>query len=151
MKINDVEVYHGEIKSSCCSYFIHSSYWWRHDVLFEKRFNIRAKTEKAITAEELAELSIDTDIITTNLASASNFAIVQFNILLSSEEAKEETEKRTPEVRAAIISTIASLSKEQLVGGGGITTLEKELSSKLSKIVETGKVERVLVTEFKVQ
>ena len=109
------------------------------------------KTEKAITAEELAELSIDTDIITTNLASASNFAIVQFNILLSSEEAKEETEKRTPEVRAAIISTIASLSKEQLVGGEGITTLEKELSSKLSKIVETGKVERVLVTEFKVQ
>jgi flagellar FliL protein len=109
------------------------------------------KTEKAITAEELAELSIDTDVITTNLASASNFAIVQFNILLSSEEAKEETEKRTPEVRAAIISTIAGLTKDQLVGGEGITTLEKELSSKLSKIVETGKVERVLVTEFKVQ
>ena len=109
------------------------------------------KVEKAITAEELAELSIDTDVITTNLASASNFAIVQFNILLSSEEAKEETEKRTPEVRAAIISTIANLSKEQLVGGDGITTLEKELSTKLSKIVETGKVERVLVTEFKVQ
>jgi flagellar FliL protein len=109
------------------------------------------ETEKAITAEELAELSIDTDVITTNLASASNFAIVQFNILLSSEEAKEETEKRTPEVRAAIISTIAGLTKNQLVGGEGITTLEKELSSKLSKIVETGKVERVLVTEFKVQ
>lgn len=109
------------------------------------------ETEKAITAEELAALSIDTDIITTNLASASNFAIVQFNILLSSEEAKEETEKRTPEVRAAIISTIAGLTKDQLVGGEGITTLEKELSSKLSKIVETGKVERVLVTEFKVQ
>lgn len=109
------------------------------------------ETEKAITAEELAELSIDTDIITTNLASASNFAIVQFNILLSSEEAKEETEKRTAEVRAAIISTIAGLTKDQLVGGEGITTLEKELSSKLSKIVETGKVERVLVTEFKVQ
>ena len=109
------------------------------------------ETEKAITAEELAALSIDTDVITTNLASASNFAIVQFNILLSSEEAKEETEKRTPEVRAAIISTIAGLNKEQLIGGAGIATLEKELSSKLSKIVETGKVERVLVTEFKVQ
>lgn len=109
------------------------------------------ETEKAITAEELAELSIDTDVITTNLASASNFAIVQFNILLSSEEAKEETEKRTPEVRAAIISTIAGLNKDQLIGGDGITTLEKELSAKLGKIVETGKVERVLVTEFKIQ
>jgi flagellar FliL protein len=118
---------------------------------FKKDLIFGPETEKAITAEELAELSIDTDIITTNLASASNFAIVQFNILLSSEEAKEETEKRTPEVRAAIISTIAGLTKDQLVGGEGITTLEKELSSKLSKIVETGKVERVLVTEFKVQ
>jgi flagellar FliL protein len=118
---------------------------------FKKDLIFGPETEKAITAEELAALSIDTDIITTNLASASNFAIVQFNILLSSEEAKEETEKRTPEVRAAIISTIAGLNKEQLIGGAGIATLEKELSSKLSKIVETGKVERVLVTEFKVQ
>lgn len=118
---------------------------------FKKDLIFGPETEKAITAEELAALSIDTDIITTNLASASNFAIVQFNILLSSEEAKEETEKRTPEVRAAIISTIAGLTKDQLVGGEGIKVLEKELSSKLSKIVETGKVERVLVTEFKVQ
>ena len=109
------------------------------------------KTEKAITAEELAELSIDTDVITTNLASASNFAIVQFNILLSSEEAKEETEKRTADGHAAYTGPNAPLSKEQLVGGEGITTLEKELSTKLSKIVETGKVERVLVSEFKVQ
>ena len=109
------------------------------------------ETEKAITAEELAELSIDTDIITTNLASASNFAIVQFNILLSSEETKIEAENRTAEVRAAIISTMASFTKDQLAGKEGIVNLEQELSSKLGNIVQTGKVERVLVTEFKVQ
>lgn len=118
---------------------------------YMKKVEGEPETEKAISAEELAELSIDTDVITTNLASASNFAIVQFNILLSSEEAKEETEKRTPEVRAAIISTIAGLKKDQLIGGDGINILEKELSAKLGKIVETGKVERVLVTEFKIQ
>lgn len=118
---------------------------------YMKKVEGEPETEKAITAEELAELSIDTDVITTNLASASNFAIVQFNILLSSEEAKAETEKRTPEVRAAIISTIAGLKKDQLIGGDGINILEKELSAKLGKIVETGKVERVLVTEFKIQ
>jgi flagellar FliL protein len=116
-----------------------------------KKVEAGPETEKAITAEEIAELSIDTDVITTNLASASNFAIVQFNILLSNSEAKEETEKRTAEVRAAIISTIAGLTKEQLIGGDGITILEKELSTKLDNIVETGKVERVLVTEFKIQ
>ncbi len=120
-------------------------------MFYMKKVEAEPETEKAISAEELAELSIDTDVITTNLASASNFAIVQFNILLSSEEAKEETEKRTPEVRAAIISTIAGLTKDQLIGGDGINILEKELSAKLGKIVETGKVERVLVTEFKIQ
>ena len=120
-------------------------------MFYMKKVEAEPETEKAISAEELAELSIDTDIITTNLASASNFAIVQFNILLSSEEAKAETEKRTPEVRAAIISTIAGLTKDQLIGGEGISILEKELSAKLGNIVETGEVDRVLVTEFKIQ
>ncbi|MGB2991399.1 MAG: flagellar basal body-associated FliL family protein [Paenisporosarcina sp.] len=120
-------------------------------MFYMKKVEAEPEAEKAISAEELAELSIDTDVITTNLASASNFAIVQFNILLSSEEAKAETEKRTPEVRAAIISTIAGLTKDQLIGGEGISILEKELSAKLGNIVETGEVDRVLVTEFKIQ
>ncbi|WP_342542745.1 flagellar basal body-associated FliL family protein [Paenisporosarcina sp. FSL H8-0542] len=107
--------------------------------------------EKEISAEELVEMSVDTDVITTNLASANNFAIVQFNILLSSKETKEEAEKRKPEVRAAIISTVAGFTKDELIGKEGIVKLEKELSTKLESIVETGEVERVLVTEFKLQ
>lgn len=102
------------------------------------------------TAEELAAMSIDTDVITTNLASP-NFGIVQFNILLDSEKTKEEAEKRTPEVRAAIISTVAGFTKEELVGANGIATLEEQLKAKLAEIMQTGNVERVLVTEFKVQ
>lgn len=106
--------------------------------------------KKQPTAEELAAMSIDTDVITTNLASP-NFGIVQFNILLDSEKTKEEAEKRTPEVRAAIISTVAGFTKEELVGADGIATLEEQLKAKLAEIMQTGKVERVLVTEFKVQ
>ena len=121
---------------------------------FEKSaFGSKGDTEKekGPSAEETAEQSIDTDVITTNLASPENFGIVQFNILLSSEKAKLETEKRTAEVRAAIISTVAGFTKDDLVGKEGIAKLEKEMTSKVSKIVQTGKVERVLVTEFKVQ
>lgn len=106
--------------------------------------------EKQPSAEELAAMSIDTDIITTNLASP-NFGIVQFNILLDSEKAKEEAAKRTPEVRAAIISTVAGFTKEELVGREGIAELEEQLKGKLADIIQTGKVDRVLVTEFKVQ
>lgn len=107
-------------------------------------------SEKGPSAEEIAERSLDTDVITTNLAS-NHFGVVQFNILLDSKEAKEELEKRKPEVRAAIISTLAGFTKDQLTGKGGLINLEKEIFSKVKPIVETGRVDRVLVTEFKVQ
>ena len=110
-----------------------------------------AEEEKPLSAEEVAEMSIDTDIITTNLASPGNFGIVQFNILLSDKDTKEEAEKRTAEVRAAVISTVASFQKDELVGENGIATLEEELAARLAEVFEKGTVERVLVTEFKVQ
>ena len=122
--------------------------------MFFLKDNVMGKEKEKETnysAEELAEMSVDTDIITTNLGSHSRFAILQFNILLSSKETKEEAEKRKPEVRAAIISTIAGFTKDELIGKEGIATLEKELTEKLESIVETGEVERVLVTEFKLQ
>lgn len=102
------------------------------------------------SAKKLAELSFDTDVITTNLAS-DNFAIVQFNILGDSKEVKEELELRIAEVRAAVISTLASFKKEELIGTEGIEKLENEMTTKLKGIVEEGKIKRVLVTEFKVQ
>jgi len=120
-------------------------------IFYMKNSEASAEEEKKISAEELAARSIDTDVITTNLASENNYAVVQFNILFGSEKAKEETEKRTPEVRAAVISTIAGFTKEQLIGKEGISTLEQELTRKLDEIVNEGRVERVLVTEFKLQ
>jgi len=120
-------------------------------LFYVKTTSAEPEEEKKVSAEELAEMSIDTDIITTNLASADNYAVVQFNILLDSKKAKEETEKRTAEVRAAVISTVAGFTKDDLIGNEGISTLEQQLSDKLSGIISEGKVERVLVTEFKLQ
>ncbi|WP_394121081.1 flagellar basal body-associated FliL family protein [Planococcus donghaensis] len=110
-----------------------------------------AEEEKPLSAEEVAELSIDTDIITTNLASPGNYGIVQFNILLSDKNTKAEAEKRTAEVRAAVIATVAGFKKEELIGENGITMLEEQLAARLAEVFEKGTVERVLVTEFKMQ
>lgn len=110
-----------------------------------------AEEEKPLSAEELAEMSIDTDVITTNLASPGNYGVVQFNILLSDIETKEEAEKRTAEVRAAVISTVAGFTKDELAGEGGIKMLEEELTARLSEVFEKGTVDRILVTEFKMQ
>lgn len=120
-------------------------------MFFLQKGEAKAGAEKKVSAEELAELSIDTDIITTNLASAEHFGVVQFNILLSDKKAKEEMATRTPEVRAAIISTVAGFTKDELVGTEGIASLEAALSLKLNDIIEAGEVKRVLVTELKVQ
>lgn len=110
-----------------------------------------AEEEEPLSAEEVIEMSIDTDIITTNLASPGNFGIVQFNILFSDIETKEEAGKRTAEVRAAVIATIAGFKKDELVGENGITMLEEELAARLTEVFEKGTVDRVLVTEFKMQ
>jgi len=107
--------------------------------------------QKELTAKEIKELSIDTEVITTNLASAENFAIVRFNILLDSKKAKEELELRTPELREAIITSVASFTKKDLVGDEGIQKLVNKLNERLKNVVKTGKVERILVTEFKLQ
>lgn len=106
---------------------------------------------KEISAEELVEYSLDTEVITTNLASANHFAVVQFNILLDSIEAKEELALRIPEVRAAIISSVASFTKDELVGEEGIQKLVTELEKRLTDTVDSGEIDRILVTEFKLQ
>lgn len=111
----------------------------------------QAEGDKKPSAEEIHARSVDTEVITTNLGSEGNYAVVQFNILLSSEKAKEEAEKRAPETKAAAIATIAGFQKDQLVGTEGIAALENELYTKLNEIIQDGKVERVLVTEFKLQ
>ena len=104
-----------------------------------------------LTADEMVELSIDTEEITTNLATPASYAVVQFNILLGDKKVKEEMEKRHAEVRAAAIATVAGMEKEQLIGTEGITLLQDEMVTQLESLVGEGKVERVLVTQFKVQ
>ncbi|OED31626.1 flagellar basal body-associated protein FliL [Planococcus maritimus] len=104
-----------------------------------------------LSADEMVELSIDTEEITTNLATPASYAVVQFNILLGDKKVKEEMEKRHAEVRAAAIATVAGMEKEQLVGTEGITLLQDEMVAQLESLVGEGKVERVLVTQFKVQ
>ncbi|ANU20994.1 flagellar basal body-associated protein FliL [Planococcus plakortidis] len=111
----------------------------------------KAETDAPLTADEIVELSIDTEAITTNLATPSSYAVVQFNILLGDKKIKEEMEKRHPEIRAAAIATVAGMEKDELIGAEGITLLQDEMTAQLQELVGKGKVERVLVTEFKVQ
>lgn len=111
----------------------------------------KADVDAPLTADEIAELSLDTEVITTNLATPSSYAVVQFNILSGDKKAKEELTKRQPEVRAAAIATVAGMEKDELIGTEGIALLQDGMAENLESLIGKGKIERVLITEFKVQ
>lgn len=105
---------------------------------------------KLISADEMVELSVDTEGITTNLFT-KDYIVVQFSILLDNIKAKEELEKRNPEVKSIIISTLSSLTPDDLKGEEGINRLEAALMNRFNEILHEGKAIRVLTIDFKIQ
>jgi flagellar protein FliL len=109
-----------------------------------------AQEEKEPTAEELAARSLTMEPLTTNLSS-DHFAIVQLNLLADHEKSYKELEVRNPELKAIVISTLAGLTKEDLKGSEGLKTFEETIKNEVNQVLHDGKVERVLVTDFKIQ
>lgn len=111
---------------------------------------VLAQEEKEPTAEELAARSYSMEPITTNLLS-DHFAVVQLNILADNEKSYHELEVRNPELKAIVITTLANLSRNDLKGAEGLKAFEASISKQINEVLHDGKVERVLVTDFKIQ
>ncbi|WP_273851606.1 flagellar basal body-associated FliL family protein [Guptibacillus spartinae] len=111
---------------------------------------VMAQEEKEPTAEELAARSYSMESLTTNLSS-DHFAVVQINLLADQEKSYKELEVRNPELKAIVISTLAGLTKEDLKGSEGLKTFEDTIKNEVNQVLDDGKVERVLVTDFKIQ
>ncbi|MCA0170584.1 flagellar basal body-associated FliL family protein [Bacillus sp. RAR_GA_16] len=109
-----------------------------------------AQEEKEPTAEELAARSYSMEPLTTNLSS-DHFAVVQINLLADQEKSYKELEVRNPELKAIVISTLAGLTKEDLKGSEGLKKFEETIKNEVNQVMHDGKVERVLVTDFKIQ
>ena len=109
-----------------------------------------AQEEKEPTAEELAARSFSMEPLTTNLSS-ENYAVVQLNLLADSEKSYKELEVRTPELKAIVISTLAGLSRDDLKGSEGLMNFTKTIQTEANKVLHDGQVERVLITDFKIQ
>jgi len=111
------------------------------------------KAAAAKEAEKIEEISLKrfiTDTITTNLAS-NEFAVVQFAIEMDQVEGREQLDHYSPEVRAAVISTLTSLPRQDVQGEQGLETLETMMQTAVQQIVPDHEIVRVMVTEFKVQ
>ncbi|MFC7372179.1 flagellar basal body-associated protein FliL [Fictibacillus iocasae] len=109
------------------------------------------KTEASVpTAEELEELTVETEEITTNLLDDA-YVKIRFKIQADSKEGKEELEKRLFQVNNLIIYEISGMKTESLKGPAGMAGLEKTLQGKISKIMLDGKVSKVYTTQKIIQ
>ncbi|MBY6036085.1 flagellar basal body-associated protein FliL [Fictibacillus nanhaiensis] len=109
------------------------------------------KTEAAEpTAEELEELMVETDEITTNLADQS-YVKIKFKIQADSKDAKHELEKRLFQVNNLIIYEISNMKTADLSGQKGLINLESTLQKHITKVMQDGKVIRVYTTQKIVQ
>ncbi|OYD58850.1 flagellar basal body-associated protein FliL [Fictibacillus aquaticus] len=109
------------------------------------------KTEAAEpTADELEELTVETEEITTNLLDDA-YVKIKFKIQADSKDGKEELEKRLFQVNNTIIYEISGMKTDNLKGREGIVGLEKVLQKKISELMLDGKVVRVYTTQKIIQ
>ncbi|WP_377887326.1 flagellar basal body-associated FliL family protein [Alkalihalobacillus sp. R86527] len=111
---------------------------------------VLAQEEKEPTAEELAARSYSMESITTNLLS-DHYAVVQLNLLADGGKSYHEIEVRNPELKSIVISTLASLSRNDLKGAEGLKTFEESIRKQINDVLQDGEIERVLVIDFKIQ
>ncbi len=105
-----------------------------------------AKEQPVLTADEMVNYTIDTGEITTNLLT-NNYIIVRFSITADSKEAKEELEKRSPQVNQIIIKTLAGLTPDDIKGTEGLNKLEAKIMNQISSILQEGKIVQVITTK----
>jgi flagellar protein FliL len=104
-----------------------------------------------ITVDELVEISVDTEIISTNLADGK-FIKAKFKIITKSKKTAEEVEKLNFRVENTIIKSLNSLTKEQVIGLDGLTAIEKNLKKELNKEFDSkDSITRVYIVESIVQ
>lgn len=106
--------------------------------------------EKELTIDEVLEASVDIPQMTANLAS-NDFIRISFKIQTDSVTAKEELEKRDFQVKNIIILELSEKTTEDLKGKEGQQKLENDLKTKISEIMQEGKVEHVYITESLLQ
>ncbi|MBN6887172.1 flagellar protein FliL [Cytobacillus horneckiae] len=98
------------------------------------------------TIDEVLESSVNIEQITANLAS-NDYIRISFTIQTDSKKSKEELEKRDFQVKNLIIQQLAEMDSEQLKGKDGQLNLQEELKTKINELMQTGKIEKVYITE----
>ncbi len=81
----------------------------------------------------------------------NHYVKASLTIELTSEPAKEELEKRMPQIRDAILLLVGNKTFEELQDLQGKKQLKAELLSKINAILYSGKAKSIYFTDFVVQ
>ncbi|MFP7494076.1 flagellar basal body-associated FliL family protein [Terribacillus saccharophilus] len=99
-----------------------------------------AKEAKQASAAELAENSVETDEITTDLEDGS-IVQIQFQLITDGEKAKEEVTARQFQLKNIVIKEMTTMNKDDFQAG--LSDLEESLKKKLNEDMQEGKIEDV--------
>lgn len=109
------------------------------------------KNSEELSVEELLEISIDTEPITTNLADGSIIKI-DFKIVTDSKDSAEEMEKLKFRVESTIIKSLNGMKKHDVIGLEGFTLIQDKLKNELNKeFVSKDMITKVYIVDLLVQ
>lgn len=108
------------------------------------------ETKKQETIEELLEKSVDTEVISTNLAD-EGLAKVKLKIITTSKKNAKELTKLSFLTESTIIKYFNGLTKQEMTGTGAIETIESNLKDDLNKALGHEYVTKVYIVEHMVQ
>ena len=80
-----------------------------------------------------------------------HYVKASFTLELNKEEALEETNKRMPQIRDAILLLVGNKTYEELHDLQGKKQLKAELVSKINSFLQNGRVKAIYFTDFVVQ
>ncbi|MDM5207295.1 flagellar basal body-associated protein FliL [Cytobacillus kochii] len=108
--------------------------------------DVFAKDANESSIDDILERTVSIDQITTNLAS-DDYIRISFTIQVESKKAKEELEKRDFQVKNLMIQELSEMQADDLRGKDGQLLLQKNLTEKINDLMESGKIEKIYITE----
>ena len=96
-------------------------------------------------------VKIDEFIVNIISEDGRHYVKAALTLELNKEDALEETSKRMPQIRDAILLLVGNKTFEELHDLQGKKQLKAELVSKINSFMQTGKVKAIYFTDFVVQ
>ena len=101
-----------------------------------------------LSADQIKELTVMMERITTNLADVNYVVQISFAFQLNNKKAKSEFETILHLAQAAVIKELADTSPEDIQGSRGQDLLISRLMNAINPLLQRGKVSKIDITEF---